>query len=134
MTMRGTCVALRGRMRVFCLLFLLVGCGGAIDANDTDAGADAQQADCGIDPSPFDTSCETSDDCQLVWFGDVCSPFCAQCVPNSAINVSSIPAYQTAFDALLPDSGQEIGCACPKAFVVATCNQGTCEATAPGDD
>jgi hypothetical protein len=95
------------------------------------SGPDAA-ADCSISATAFDTTCTTSNDCQLAWFGDVCDPVCAQCVPNSAINASSVPAYEAAFAALLPDGGS--GCFCPRAFVVATCNQGTCEAAEAGDD
>jgi len=91
------------------------------------------EADCNISASAFDTTCTTSSDCQLAWFGDICVPVCAQCVPNSAINVSSGPAYEAAFAALFPDGGMG-GCFCPRAFVVPTCNHGTCEATPAGDD
>jgi hypothetical protein len=119
-------------MRLFRALALVtVSCGGLVSSSGPDASTDAA-ADCSISASAFDTTCTTSSDCQLAWFGDVCDPVCAQCVPNSAINVSSIPAYEAAFATLLPDSGP--GCFCPRAFVVPTCNHGTCEATEAGDD
>jgi hypothetical protein len=111
-------------MRLFRALALVtVSCGGLVSSSGPDASTDAA-ADCSISASAFDTTCTTS--------SDVCDPVCAQCVPNSAINVSSIPAYEAAFATLLPDSGP--GCFCPRAFVVPTCNHGTCEATEAGDD
>ena len=113
-------------MRVFWML-LLTGC-GELAGGGVDAGAD-----CNLSPNGFDTSCTTASDCQLVWFGDVCDPVCAECVPNAAINMSAVPAYQAAFSALLGDGGRG-GCFCPRTSVVADCNQGACVTVPRGDE
>ncbi len=112
-------------MRTLLLLGTL-SCGGLVSAGLPDASADGQ-VDCNVSATTFDTSCTTSSDCQVVWFGDVCSPACAQCVPNGAINVSSLPAYEAAVAALMPDGG-DVSCACPISPLVSMCDQGTCKA------
>jgi hypothetical protein len=100
------------------------GDGGTIDASTAGDGGSSGDADASavcveVDPESFVLTCQQDSDCTGVITGTVCSGSC-DCGGNTAINQSSLAAYQAAISSI-----QFSTCPCPQGGIP-RCVTGQC--------
>lgn len=121
-------------------ILFVAACGGATQTtSDTDAGRSASDSACvNFDPSTYDRSCQTNDDCIAIFAGTLCPGDTCWC-PTGTISAADEARYRAAFSSA-PISVR--GCFCPPMgtgrCIVGQCvwcpmNYATNEFVCPGD-